>query len=375
MRQLRLADGLDKLIDHRGKTPLKLGSAFTNVGVPVVSAIMVKDGRIDFSHCRHVSAELASKWMEVPTQRGDVLMTSEAPLGRLARVATNDPLVLGQRIFALRGRPGVLDSDFLYFALQNSSVQAQLIGLGTGTTVTGIRQSALRDLKITVPKFDDQRAIAAVLGALDEKIGANTALIRTARELAGMMFDAIRPENRSLRLLGDVLSLKYGKALPAVSRRAGSVSVVGSGGLVGSHEEALVDGPCVVVGRKGSVGSTYWIPGPTFPIDTTFYVEPSVGTSLIYCYVLLRSLDLAGMNSDSAVPGLNRAEALALRVLVPDEGSMAVASLRAEQLFATADQHDAENLTLAELRDTLLPALMSGQLRVKDVERQVEDAV
>lgn len=81
------------------------------------------------------------------------------------------------------------------------------------------------------------------------------------------------------------------------------------------------------------------------------------------------------MNSDSAVPGLSRSEALAIPVSVPNAESMDKASHNAQRIFDLADQHDRENVTLAELRDTLLPVLMSGRLRVNDVENQVEDAV
>ena len=81
------------------------------------------------------------------------------------------------------------------------------------------------------------------------------------------------------------------------------------------------------------------------------------------------------MNSDSAVPGLNRSEALALPVTVPQATVLSELSERAMSLFALATQHDSESRTLVELREALLPALISGRLRVKDAELQVEDAV
>ena len=98
---LVLGDALEVLMDHRGKTPKKLGSEFVESGVPVVSAILVKDGRLDLAGARFVDEATCQRWMSVPTRKGDVLLTSEAPLGRVARVETDAPLVLGQRLFGL----------------------------------------------------------------------------------------------------------------------------------------------------------------------------------------------------------------------------------------------------------------------------------
>lgn len=118
--------------------------------------------------------------------------------------------------------------------------------------------------------------------------------------------------------LRDVLWLHYGKALPDRIRMAGAFPVYGSGGIVGSHNKPLVDGPGIVVGRKGSIGSVFLERRGFWPIDTVYYVEPKHGVlDLRFTYYLLRSLPLATMNSDAAVPGLNRDRALDVEVFVP----------------------------------------------------------
>jgi len=73
--------------------------------------------------------------------------------------------------------------------------------------------------------------------------------------------------------LGEHLTLEYGRALPAKNRVTGHVSVFGSNGIVGSHNEKLVSGPGIVVGRKGTAGSVAWASGDFFPIDTTYWVN------------------------------------------------------------------------------------------------------
>lgn len=118
--------------------------------------------------------------------------------------------------------------------------------------------------------------------------------------------------------LGDVIELNYGKGLPERKRVKGDIPVYGSGGIVGSHTEALVTGPGIIVGRKGTVGLVYWETRDFFPIDTVYYV--SLGKSDVdfrFIYYLLKSLPLATLNTDAAVPGLNRDNALRLKIKIP----------------------------------------------------------
>jgi type I restriction enzyme S subunit len=79
--------------------------------------------------------------------------------------------------------------------------------------------------------------------------------------------------------LGELINLNYGKGLPEIKRVEGDVPVYGSGGIIGFHKEALIEGPGIIVGRKGTVGSVYWEGRNFFPIDTSYYVTPKSGKS------------------------------------------------------------------------------------------------
>lgn len=148
-----LGEIVEEVIDHRGKTPTKLGGEFTSDGVRVISAIHIKGGRIKFDERdRFVSEEMYLRWMAVPLRRGDVLLTSEAPLGSTALVETDEPLVLSQRLFALRAADEVILPELLRYFLDSPIGQGQLTQRSSGTTVTGIRQSEL--LNIRVPLLD-----------------------------------------------------------------------------------------------------------------------------------------------------------------------------------------------------------------------------
>jgi len=117
--------------------------------------------------------------------------------------------------------------------------------------------------------------------------------------------------------VGEFCPLIYGKSLPKTKRIEGEIPVYGSNGCVGVHSESCVAGPGIIIGRKGSVGAVHLSTMPFWPIDTSFYIEKENLDELKFTYYLLKSLGLENMNSDSAVPGLNRENAHALPIKIP----------------------------------------------------------
>ena len=164
----RMEDALEALIDYRGKTPQK-----ENEGIVTLSAKSVRDGYIDYSQCYFISQEEYNRFMVRGfPQVGDVLLTTEAPLGVTARLDRND-VALAQRLLTLRGKTGLLDTGYLYYYLRSPVGQAKLKERQTGTTVTGIKQAEFRRIEIELPPFDIQHKIVAVLETIDEKIVIN----------------------------------------------------------------------------------------------------------------------------------------------------------------------------------------------------------
>ncbi|MGY3895379.1 restriction endonuclease subunit S [Aeromonas enterica] len=174
------------------------------------------------------------------------------------------------------------------------------------------------------------------------------------------------PKGWNINKIENLMELVYGKALKSTDRIDGPVPVYGSGGITGYHNESLVDGPSIIVGRKGTVGSLYWEDRPFFPIDTVFYVRSE--KPLTYCFYLLQTLGLADMNTDAAVPGLNRNNAYRLQVTTPDEDLLdafdTLTTTLRKRIFANAEQ----STTLINLRDGLLPKLISGELSLDKME-------
>ena len=119
--------------------------------------------------------------------------------------------------------------------------------------------------------------------------------------------------------LGEVMILQRGFDLPETERKPGPYPVIASTGSVGSHCEAMVQGPGVVIGRSGSLGGGQFIKGDFWPLNTTLWVKDFKGNERRFCYYLLRSLNLAQFNAGSGVPTLNRNHIHPLPVRVPTD--------------------------------------------------------
>lgn len=312
-------------------------------------------------------------------QNGDVIISNVgANAGTVFRVPElSRPATLGPNSVLCRPRNNnQLNREFLYYYLTSPEGQSLIAGIISGSAQPKFNKTALRRLPVRLPLIAEQRSIANVLGALDDKIAANTKAARQSTELARAKFQQMMKTAINQTTLREVLRLEYGKSLAAPRRVMGDVDVFGSGGIVGTHNKPLLLGPGVIVGRKGTAGAVHWAPRAYFPIDTTYYVVPVIPeASLVFCLHLLESLRLNEMNSDSAVPGLNREEALATRVRMPDEPSLLQFTASAERLLSLVDQVDRESRALIKIRDAILPKLISGQLRVKDAAQIVSAAV
>ncbi|WP_345881414.1 restriction endonuclease subunit S [Shewanella algae] len=173
-----------EIIDHRGKTPKKLGGDWSLSGYPAISAKNIKGGRIvQPDTIRFVDEDLYKKWMKVPLEKGDLVVTSEAPLGEVYYLSGKHDYLLSQRLYGMRANPEICTGSFLYFWLQTGFAKADIEGRATGTTVVGIRQVELRKVKVLAPNkcivdlFDKQASL------LLEKIEQNQESIYTLSNL------------------------------------------------------------------------------------------------------------------------------------------------------------------------------------------------
>ena len=166
---------------------------------------------------------------------------------------------------------------------------------------------------------------------------------------------------------GNVFEANYGKSLPEKIRNSdGSVPVVGSSGLVGNHDQSIVDEPCLVVGRKGSVGAVHLLNEQSWPIDTTYFIKAPAGIHLRYLYYLLGAMELSQLDKSTAIPGLNREDLYRTKIPVAPAAEQTRIVEKLEELLSDLDAGVAElkaaQKKLTQYRQSLLKAAVEGAL-------------
>jgi len=187
----KLVDIAELIIDYRGKTPKKLGGDWSEVldGVPALSAKNIKGGQIvSQDSIRKVDLEMYKKWMKEEVKKGDILLTSEAPMGESYFWNTDDKIVLSQRLFAIRANKDLCVPRFLYFYIQSPLFQSELYKRASGSTASGIKQTQLVDTEILLPSLDIQGDIVDILSSLDDQIELNRKMNEVLEEMGQMLF-------------------------------------------------------------------------------------------------------------------------------------------------------------------------------------------
>lgn len=397
-----LGDALDVLIDHRGKTPKKLGGGWSERGIRVVSAKNIKDSQVNDDNLRFVSPALRERWMPIPLRAGDVLLTSEAPLGEVAFISEDVDWCLGQRLFALRGKDGVLDGRFLYYLLQYGPARADMLNRATGTTATGIRQAELVKVPLRLPSFTNQQQIALALGSLDDKVRSNLKQAKLLGELLKARFTEIIGTPNSYIPFETIASFTKGVSyrsadltnssnslvtLKSINRKGG-YQARGLKQYAGKFKPAQEIHPGELVVAQTDLTQAADVVGRVVRVPRQVGVE-----------TLIASLDLVIVRPRDGVPAEYiygvmleesfrehcRARATGTTVLhlgkdalptfpVPEVSARTQAEFAtiARPLLARRDALGREIETLSTMRKALLPGLLSGRLQISDASTQLE---
>ena len=394
---------------------------FVPEGIPIISGKHLHGFRVDDSPgFNFITDEHAERLANANVQRGDIVFTHAGNIGQAAYISEESEFeryVISQRQFYMRCDRTKAIPEFVAMYFKSHEGQHQLLANASQVGVPSIAQPVtyLRTIEIPLPSLPEQRAIAHVLGTLDDKIELNRRMNATLEAMAQALFkswfvdfDPVRakmegrwrreeslpglpvehydlfpdrlvgselgetPEGWEVKALGELVELAYGKALRAIDRKDGPVPVYGSNGQVGWHDKKLVGGPGIVVGRKGNPGVVTWAHSDFFPIDTTFYVVPrDANGGLPFLFFALTGQDLPSVSADSAVPGLNRNLAYMNQQLVPDKRVLAEFNAYASAIFSHQHQLEEECHSLATQRNALLPKLVSGEVQVREINSLV----
>jgi len=379
--EVSIGDAPLEIIDgDRGKAYPKHDDFSDNGYCLFLNATNVTNLGFEFTECQFITEQKDNELRKGNLLRNDVVLTTRGTLGNAAIYGDAVPfeeMRINSGMVIMRADSTNLLPKFLYGFLRSPNFLGQVEQLRSGVAQPQLPIRDLKKIKITLPPKSVQEQIVDIFSAYDDLIENNNRRIQLLEESARLLYqewfvrlrfpgyehtsivDGV-PEGWEKMLLGERVTLNYGKSLKADDRIDGPFPVYGSSGIVGTHEKSLTKGPGIIVGRKGNVGSIYWCSKDFYPIDTVYFIDFEI--SNLYLYYALRHMHF--ISTDVAVPGLNRDFAYSRPVLLPSKQMLrsfldVVASFH-EQI----DKLDEMNQKLKAARDLLLPRLMSGEIVV-----------
>lgn len=391
---IKMEDALEALIDYRGKTPQK-----SIEGIMTLSAKSVKNNYIDYSQCYFISEDEYNRFMVRGTPRkGDILLTTEAPLGMVARLDRDD-VAIAQRLLTLRGKQGVLDNDYLLYYLQSPIGQAALKARETGTTVTGIKQTEFRKIEIIIPEYENQKKISGVLRVFDEKIALNNKINNNLEQQAQALFKAwfvdfelnsgIMPSNWHISHLGSVARISTEVFSPSKNPNVEvehysipsydekHYPVFESSDGIKSNKYRLTSNSAMI-SKLNPDTKRIWRPYciSDRPICSTEFIvyEPINPLNRDFIYSIIDSIGFSSYLCSHTTGSTNSRQratpsvTLNYNIVLPDDETLRSFCSIVSPMYDAIENNIKENQKLAVTRDKLLPKLMSGELDVSDID-------
>lgn len=183
-------ENLTTYVDYRGKTPIKIES-----GIQLVTAKNIKDGFIDYNISKEFIAkeDYNSVMSRGLPKLGDVLFTTEAPVGNVAQI-NDENVALAQRVIKFRGKEISMDNAFLLYSFLSEYFRRILLSESTGSTAQGIKGSRLHKLLLKYPSIPEQKKINEKLSSIDSTIQKEEAILKKYKNIkTGLMARLLTP--------------------------------------------------------------------------------------------------------------------------------------------------------------------------------------
>jgi type I restriction enzyme, S subunit len=401
---------------------------FGDEGVPFLTAKSIINNVFNLKDAPRLNWERASKMKIGYIEEGDVLLSHNATVGRVIVVPPLDGKVLiGTSLTFFRFDKTKIIPGYLAAYFNSRPFQNELAASMSQTTRNQVPITAQRRLRIILPSITEQKAIAHILGKLNDKIELNRQMNQTLESIAQALFkswfvdfnpvldkslatgnelpealhamakkrqlvpnakkllhanptlatkfpsafvfseilDQWIPEGWEVKKLGDVAVFGNGKTSPDRDEY-GTFPVFGSNGEIGRSNESNRE-DIIVVGRVGTYcGSLYYVKHKCWVTDNAMFTQMRNSKYNLFFYEFLRHCNLNNMSTGSGQPLLNQSILKAINIVVPTEIILELYSEQAYDLEIKSYSNQQQTETLTQLRDTLLPQLISGKVRVPE---------
>ena len=311
----------------KGTTPSTYGYNFENTGINYIKAESLNyDGMVDVNAFVHISSDAHEKLKRSQLQVNDILFSMAGIyLGKVGMVKESFcPANTNQAVGIIRINNSLVHPKFVEYALRNPSTVTYVNSQSGQSAQPNINLAEIGNLTFLYPPIEEQRAIASILSAIDDKIELNLQMNKTLEEMAMTLYKhwfvdfgpfqegefveselGMIPMGWEVATFDSMLVLQRGFDLPEINRVKGDYPVFAASGRSTYHCEKKVNGPGITTGRSGVLGKVFFINEDFWPLNTTLWVKEYPNSSPYHAYFLLSTLNLKEFNSGSAVPTLN----------------------------------------------------------------------
>lgn len=310
-------------------------------------------------------------------RNGDTIMARITPClenGKTAQVSILNDGEVGfgsTEYIVFRAKEGIADKDYLYYLVCSPEVRELAIKSMVGSSGRQrVQTDVVKNLEIDVPPLVEQEKIGSLLKLFDDKIALNDRINNNLEQQAQAIYQQMFIENQNPNWkegkLSDLVAVKYGKDHKKLD--GGCYPVYGSGGIMRYVEKPLYTGESVLIPRKGTLNNVMYVNGAFWSVDTMFYTEMLRPNIAKFVYHFVKGKDLASLNAGSAVPSMTTNILNAMPLYVPDDETLSIFEETVTPMYSQMQENEKQSANLANIRDTLLPRLMSGELEVSDID-------
>ena len=356
------------------------------VGKHLITSKHIKENRIDFEHAYKISEEDYKKIISrSKVDQWDILISMIGAYCGFCCIESSTQTDYAIKNVGLFKIGDELKCRWLYYYLTSPQGKEQLSILRSGSSQPYIPLGALRNLDIPVPSTQYMELTISILKSLDDKIELNRRINENLEQQAQALFKSwfvdfepfkdgkfvdselgMIPEGWKVGNLEELVEVKYGKDHKKLA--SGDIPVYGSGGIMRYADKSLYDKESVLIPRKGSLNNVMYVNHPFWTVDTMFYTCMKIEGIAKFIYLLISPKDLLSMNSGSAVPSMTVDILNKIVITIPTTTILQKFESIVKPIFIMMESCSTENKKLAQLRDTLLPRLMSGELAITDVD-------
>lgn len=362
-----LTELLSFVVDNRGKTVPTAPS-----GHKLIATNCVTNNALFpvYEKIRYLSEETYQTWFRAHPIPGDILFVNKGTPGRVCLVPDPVDFCIAQDMIALRADESKIYPKYLFAVLRSREIQQQIYNTNVGDVIPHFKKQFLDQLLIPIPERSIQESIGDLYYVLSLKAERNKKINDNLQQQAQAIYSSMFIDNPdpawSHGHLSDLITVKYGKDHKKLAD--GIYPVYGSGGIMRYVERPLYNKESVLIPRKGTLNNVMYVNQPFWSVDTMFYTEMKLPNVAKFVYHFVKAKDLASMNAGSAVPSMTTDILNAMEVVIPSASALEEFESLVAPMYEAMEANDVQSKALSQIRDTLLPKLMSGEIDVSDVQ-------